>query len=155
MTPFEFKYDDGGRAEAGFEGYTGDCVARAIAILTGKRYCAVYERLNVLTHYAKGYRRAYAHDGIALGIYRAYLLFRGWRYVDLDRKSRKPKYLCVEDMPKVGRFLARVEMGKGDKHHVVAVINGVVHDNSRKAKKPRRVLGYFVRKRRRRQKGRN
>ena len=31
----EFKFNDGGRAEAGYKGRTGDCTIRAIAIATG------------------------------------------------------------------------------------------------------------------------
>ena len=40
----EFKNDDGGRVAAGFEGKTGDCVTRAIAIATGRDYrdCLLY-----------------------------------------------------------------------------------------------------------------
>ena len=33
-----YTYDDGGRADAGFKGDTGDCAVRAIAILTGIPY---------------------------------------------------------------------------------------------------------------------
>src|SRR5260221_329421 len=32
-TPLRYRYSDGGRKKAGFKGYTGDCLARAIAIL--------------------------------------------------------------------------------------------------------------------------
>ena len=31
-----FVVDDGGRADAGYKGQTGDCVCRSIAIATGK-----------------------------------------------------------------------------------------------------------------------
>jgi len=41
----EFKYNDGGRSEAGFKGKTGDCVARSIAIATGKPYEEIYKTL--------------------------------------------------------------------------------------------------------------
>lgn len=34
----QFQYNDGGRAEAGFKGTTGDCVCRAIAIATERPY---------------------------------------------------------------------------------------------------------------------
>lgn len=36
---------DGGRAAAGYTGKAGDCVARAIAIVTGRPYAEVYNRL--------------------------------------------------------------------------------------------------------------
>lgn len=40
-----FKYNDGGRKEAGFKGTAGDCVCRAIAIASGLPYKEVYEFL--------------------------------------------------------------------------------------------------------------
>ena len=41
----DFKYNDGGRAESAYKGSAGDCVTRAIAIVTGKTYTEVYARL--------------------------------------------------------------------------------------------------------------
>ena len=40
-----FKHNDGGRVSAGFKGSAGDCVTRAIAILTGKPYKEIYSEL--------------------------------------------------------------------------------------------------------------
>ena len=40
-----YRYDDGGRAAAGFRGKTGDCVVRAIAICAGEDYPSVYETM--------------------------------------------------------------------------------------------------------------
>ena len=37
-----YRYDDGGRAVAGYRGKTGDCVVRAIAICARQEYRAVY-----------------------------------------------------------------------------------------------------------------
>ena len=37
-----FKYNDGGRAAAGYQGAAGDCVTRSIAIVTGLPYEEVY-----------------------------------------------------------------------------------------------------------------
>lgn len=42
----EFIYDDGGRAEAGYKGHTGDCVVRAVAIATQLPYQDVYDALS-------------------------------------------------------------------------------------------------------------
>lgn len=41
----EFTYDDGGRKAAGFRGDAGDCVTRAVAIVSGKPYAEVYAAL--------------------------------------------------------------------------------------------------------------
>ena len=41
----ELKFNDGGRAAAGYEGQAGDCVVRSIAIATGMPYQKVYDDL--------------------------------------------------------------------------------------------------------------
>lgn len=40
-----FQYNDGGREAAGYKGKTGDCVARAVCIVTGRSYQEVYDHL--------------------------------------------------------------------------------------------------------------
>jgi hypothetical protein len=39
----EFIFNDGGRADAGYKGLTGDCAVRSIAIATGLPYQKVYD----------------------------------------------------------------------------------------------------------------
>ena len=41
----DYRYDDGGRADAGYRGKTGDCVVRAIAISASEDYRAVYRTM--------------------------------------------------------------------------------------------------------------
>ncbi len=41
----DYRYDDGGRAAAGYRGETGDCVVRAIAICAREDYRAVYRTM--------------------------------------------------------------------------------------------------------------
>ena len=41
----DFNFNDGGRADAGYKGTTGDCVTRAIAIAAELPYKEVYNRL--------------------------------------------------------------------------------------------------------------
>ena len=41
----ELNFNDGGRAEAGYKGRTGDCVTRAVAIAAELPYQEVYNRL--------------------------------------------------------------------------------------------------------------
>ena len=48
----QFTFNDGGRADAGFKGQTGDCVTRAIAIVAQKPYMEVYEALILNQEYA-------------------------------------------------------------------------------------------------------
>ena len=38
-----YRYNDGGRKEAGYKGHTGDCVVRAMAIVSGRPYLKVYD----------------------------------------------------------------------------------------------------------------
>lgn len=41
-----YQYNDGGRADAGYKGKTGDCLTRAIAITLGLPYKEVYKRVS-------------------------------------------------------------------------------------------------------------
>jgi hypothetical protein len=43
VTPYV--YDDGGREAAGYQRKAGDCVARVIAIASGRPYAEIYQRL--------------------------------------------------------------------------------------------------------------
>lgn len=48
--PIAYACDDGGRAAAGRKGTAGDCLVRAIAIVAGLPYLAVYRRAAALYH---------------------------------------------------------------------------------------------------------
>ena len=56
----DYRYDDGGRAAAGYRGKTGDCVVRAIAICAREDYRAVYR---TMAEHMKG--NGYAASGNA------------------------------------------------------------------------------------------
>lgn len=45
MKLLQFKFHDGGRANAGYKGFTGDCAVRAIAIASEEDYQYCYDRL--------------------------------------------------------------------------------------------------------------
>ena len=49
----EYKFNDGGRKDAGFKGRAGDCVTRAIAIASGLPYKKVYNDLTDLAKHHK------------------------------------------------------------------------------------------------------
>lgn len=85
-----FRYDDGGRAEAGFKGTTGDCGIRAITIATRGDYKTVYEVLqHMQTAFNKKARRklkpshAYVRNGVWKEVADQYLTGLGWRWVPL------------------------------------------------------------------------
>jgi hypothetical protein len=75
-------FNDGGRIAAGYKGFTGDCVTRAIAIATGKPYQEVYDALKSLTKVERITKRRTKHSNVRLGVrkdtYRKYLTSIGW-----------------------------------------------------------------------------
>jgi hypothetical protein len=129
-----YVYDDGGRAAAGFNRRSGDCVCRAIAIATGKPYREVYDGLNALCAlYGVGQRqrRAYADSGIPDHITDLYLGGLQWHFVSTD-KARLHR--C--DLP-AGRLIVRVSK------HLVALVDNVVHDTGEHWRGHRPVHGYY------------
>ena len=49
-----YDFNDGGRADAGLIGTTGDCVIRAIAIATKRAYLPLYKELAGMTYLRQG-----------------------------------------------------------------------------------------------------
>ena len=43
-----FKYDDGGRSEAGFKGHAGDCTVRSVAVATQRPYQEIYDEVRTI-----------------------------------------------------------------------------------------------------------
>jgi len=150
-----YEYDDGGRAAAGFKGTTGDCVTRAIAIATGRPYQQVYDDLHqALADYAGSHRDRTARrisrgggrrgttprNGIARKVWDPYVRALGWRWTPTMRIGSGCRvHLTAEELP-AGRLLVRVSK------HLVAVIDGVVHDTYDPARGGSRcVYGYYSR----------
>lgn len=138
---------DGGRAEAGFKGQTGDCVTRAIAIATGIPYAQVYELVNQFAKdtvkVSKGkVRKSSARTGVYKDTSRAVMAHLGWRWVPtMAVGTGCTVHLKAEELPK-GRALV-VKVSK----HFAAVIDGVLfdtHDCSRDG--TRCVYGYYVKR---------
>src|SRR6266852_3502354 len=80
----KFIRDDGGRSDAGYEGKSGDCVCRAIAIATGKPYQQVYDDLNVVKAGMRQTRRvrgSASRTGVCRVVYDRYLESLGWEFV--------------------------------------------------------------------------
>ena len=122
----KFIYNDGGRAEAGFKGKTGDCCCRAIAIATGMPYKQAYALIN---EYAKRERVGTRKRGVSnarTGVYNSTLkkimTDLGWSWVaTMQIGSGCRVHLREDELPK-GRIIARVA------RHFCAVIDGVLHD---------------------------
>jgi hypothetical protein len=141
-----FVYDDGGRAAAGYKGTTGDCVCRAVAIATGKPYQEVYDALNEAAkverpgaaRHRRG-RRSSARTGVFKATTRRYIESLSWQWVPtMQIGSGCTVHLRAEELPS-GRLIVSLS------RHIVAVINGVVHDLEDPCRDGTRcVYGYFT-----------
>ena len=135
-------YNDGGRKTAGFKGYSGDCVTRAIAIATGLPYLKVYNAINDLAACERPSKRARgrssARDGVHRKTYEKYLLSLGWKWTPTMTIGGGCKvHLRAEDLPS-GPLVVRVS------RHLTAVIDGVIYDTFNPDRGGNRcVYGYF------------
>lgn len=118
----KFVYDDGGRAAAGYKGKTGDCVCRAIAIATGKSYQAVYDRLNEIAKKEKRPKKSSARTGVYKYTTKKYMTEIGWKWnPTMQIGSGCKVHLTSEELPS-GKIVVSVT------NHLVAMIDGVIHD---------------------------
>lgn len=138
-----FVYDDGGKSESGYKGYSGDCVTRAIAIVTQKPYKEVYNALNDLAQYERiGKRKRHkssARNGVYRQTYEKYLLGLGYCWIPTMHIGKGcTVHLKANELPQ-GRLIVRVSK------HMVAVIDGVIHDTHNPDRgESRCVYGYFI-----------
>lgn len=127
-----FVYNDGGRQAAGFSGYAGDCVCRSIAIVTGKTYKEVYDRLAAGNKAQRVSRRTIKSTRkvrtARAGIYtrrkwfRDYMTALGFRWVPtMHIGSGCTVHLTDGELPQ-GRLVVSVSK------HYTAVLDGVIHD---------------------------
>jgi hypothetical protein len=132
----EFIYNDGGRSSSGFKGTTGDCVTRAIAIVTQKPYKEVYDALwKGIDEFSQGRSRAAKRaargggkrgttprNGVDKKVFHKYLLSLGMRWVPTMFIGQGCKiHLRADELPS-GRLIVSVSK------HLTAVIDGVVND---------------------------
>lgn len=134
--------NDGGREAAGYKGQAGDCVTRAIAIATGKPYQEVYDALNGLAVNERKGKRKRGKSSARNGVYRAtfakYLLSLGWQWhPTMAIGSGCKVHLKSDELPQ-GNLIVSVS------RHMVAVINGVIHDTHDPSRDGTRcVYGYW------------
>ena len=119
-------FDDGGRAEAGYKGRTGDCVCRAIAIATERPYQEVYDLINETAKRERTGKRkkkvSSARTGVFSGTERRVMQHYGWTWhPTMHIGSGCTVHLREDELP-AGRLVVSVS------RHTVAVIDGVVHD---------------------------
>ena len=121
-----FVFDDGGRAASGRRGTArGDCVCRAIAIASGEYYGTVYDALEAEAadmRQTKRVRGSHPSKGVFRCVFARYLLKRGWHWhptMGIGTGCRV--HLRDGELP-TGNLIVAVS------RHLVAVIDGVIHD---------------------------
>lgn len=117
---------DGGRSAAGYKGYAGDCVTRAIAIAEQRPYQEVYDDI------FKAQGRT-PRKGVYDFVWKAYLEKRGWKWVPADGLTARADHL-----PK-GTVIVSIH------RHLFTVIDHVIydtHDTTRGGSRP--IKGYLV-----------
>lgn len=133
--------NDGGRATAGFKGSTGDCAARAIAIVTGRPYQEIYDRINELAQQERPRKgsRSSARTGVRNTTTRKLLAELGAEWVPtMGIGTGCTVHVAQNELPS-GRLVVKLS------GHVAAVIDGVLydtHDCSRDG--TRCVYGYWI-----------
>lgn len=145
----EWIFDDGGRAEAGFKGTTGDCVCRAVAIAAERPYREVYDLINEYGKQEKpnlkrrgnkwNDRRSSARTGVYKDTIKKVMEHYGWKWIPTMQIGQGCKvHLKAEELP-AGRVV--VSLSK----HVAAVIDGVLHDTYDSSREETRcVYGYWI-----------
>lgn len=143
-----WEYDDGGRKAAGFSGTAGDCVVRAVVIATQQEYADTYRELSKLNgEFSQGWSRAAkrqrkrgatAREGTNRQVYQPYMESLGWRWVPTMQIGSGCRVHLQRDELPTGRLVCRVSK------HMVAVVDGVIHDTYDCSRGGTRcVYGYF------------
>lgn len=127
----KYIYNDGGRKAAGYQGHTGDCVARSIAIAAELPYQQVYDALAAGTASERRTKRGGNTSGrrsAANGIhtsrqwFKDYMHSLGFRWVPCMGIGTGCKVHLLEHELPSGRLVVSVSK------HYTAVIDGVIHD---------------------------
>ena len=126
-------YDDGGSSSN-----KRDCVTRAIAIATGIPYAVVAARINHLADevYFDG---SDSKHGVSKQLYKDYLRSLGWQFTATMGIGTGCKVHLRDGELPMGRLIVSVS------RHLVAVIDGVIHDRVDCSRRGTRcVYGYWL-----------
>ena len=127
-----WKQDDGGRVAAKLTGGGKDCVVRAIAIALERPYAQVHADLEAL------YGLPARLLGFPREVYEPYLQDAGWEWVPTMHVGQGCRVHLRQDELPDGRLIVRVS------RHLVAVIDGIIHDTHNPARNGTRcVYGYY------------
>jgi hypothetical protein len=137
-----FVYDDGGREAAGFQGATGDCAVRAVAIATGLPYREAYDRINTLAVRERQGTRKRGVSNARTGVYRSSMR---WLMDEVGAVwtptmgigSGCTTHVRADELP-AGRLILSLSK------HYAAVIDGALHDTHDCSREGTRcVYGYW------------
>ena len=138
----EFKYNDGGRAEAGYKGTANDCVTRAIAIVTGIPYQQIYDNINELSENERIGKSKRGISNARTGAYKQTSkklissLGLVW-YPTMTIGSGCKVHLKADELPK-GKIIVKLSK------HLCAVVDGVINDTHDPSRDETRcVYGYW------------
>jgi len=122
----QFKFNDGGREQAGYKGQTGDCVTRAIAIASGKPYQEVYDALNETSQVERIGSRCKGRSNSRTGVYRKtyekYIESIGGKWTPTMLIGQGCKVHLRDGELPMGRLVVKVSK------HLTAVLDGVIND---------------------------
>ncbi len=129
----EFIWHDGGRADCGYVGLTGDCVTRAIALATGRSYRDVYRQLGEITEMSP-------RNGVATSVSSDYLKDLGWTYIPGCGHCFLEQWL-----PKGPVIVHLTSQGWRRHGHFCTVIDHVVYDTWNPSDDEYIIQGYWTR----------
>jgi len=138
----KFVLNDGGREEAGYKGSSRDCVVRAIAIATEHPYQKIYEIVNLFGKLENNSKKRAGKSNSRTGVHkptiRAIMASLGWEWKPTMFIGQGCKvHLRADELPE-GRLVCSVS------RHLVAVIDGVIHDTMDCSRDGSRcVYGYY------------
>lgn len=135
-----FKFNDGGRSEAGYKGSAGDCVPRSIIIANNLPYRKVRSDLDEKVKVMTGGLCQSTQNGTSDAVAHAYLTDLGWEAVPMVGTS-------ITEVPDRGTYIVSIKTN----NHFTCMIDGVVHDTwkchltKRTKDKMVRIYGYYRR----------
>lgn len=126
MAQLEVKITDGGRSKYFKAKGVGDCVTRAIAIVTGRDYKEVYNEITKLVGYSprngvenKDVKKIMRHFG---GCWNACMGVGTGCRIHLSTEWSDEGYNGIHQLPMHSKIICNLS------GHVTAVIKGVIHD---------------------------
>ena len=139
----KYIYSDGGRANAGRKGLTGDCGIRALALVTGLDYSEVYK---TAAEFCKAEKPSKTRRGISSprsGIhtvtFHKLAEHYGLEWVGIMKIGQGVTVHVNADELPAGRMVLRLS------RHYSAYIDGAVHDNHDPRRNgTRAVYGYWI-----------